>query len=62
MKCFSWEPASVPCPSPTLGALGKSGVKQTDLQFKRLLPLISFICNRQIVYHASLYTFEVVIF
>lgn len=38
IKCCSSEPASAFCPSPTPGALGKSGEKQIDLQFKCWLP------------------------
>lgn len=38
IKCFSSELASASCPSPTPGALEKSGVKQIGLQFECWLP------------------------
>lgn len=39
---FSWEPANASFSSPTPEALGKSGGKQTDLQFKCWLPCSQF--------------------
>lgn len=64
IKCFSSEPATAFCPSPTPGALGNSGEKQIDLQFKFKVGflIVGFICDRQIVYYASLYIFKIVIF